>query len=38
VDFDVPGGFPVAFKTGRGETSFALRLEPGEFMLLELLR
>jgi hypothetical protein len=38
LDLDVPNGFPVAFKTGRGETSFALRLEPGEFVLLELLR
>jgi hypothetical protein len=28
----------VAFKTGREETSFTLRLEPGELVLLELLR
>jgi len=36
VDLDVPGGFPVPFRTERGETSFALRLEPGEFTLIEL--
>jgi hypothetical protein len=38
LDLDVPSGFPVAFKTGQGEIAFALRLEPGECTLLELLR
>jgi hypothetical protein len=36
VDWDVPGGFPVPFETKNGETSFTLRLEPGEFTLIAL--
>jgi hypothetical protein len=36
VDLDVPGGFPVAFKTERGRTTFSLWLDPGDFTLIEL--
>jgi hypothetical protein len=36
VDDDVPGGFPVPFKTAKGETTFPLRLEPAEFTVIAL--
>jgi hypothetical protein len=36
VDLDVPGGFPVAFRAGKGQTSFPLRLAPAEFTMIAL--
>jgi hypothetical protein len=38
IDADVPGGFPVVFKADAGKTTFSLRLEPGDFALIELLK
>jgi hypothetical protein len=34
VDRDIPGGFPLPLRSGSGETSFSIRLEPAEFTLL----
>src|SRR5262249_6695068 len=36
VDLDVEGGFPVAFESKDGSTKFRLRLESGDFTLIEL--
>ena len=36
IDEDVPGGFPVPLRSGGGETSFSVRLEPAEFTVLTL--